>query len=116
MDFFSKDNILILAADDKKKKDKGGGMLAILELLKEFAGLVDKIQACAEAQDITENKQKVDEVRSRIEESFNDLLGLVKLRSEPAQETGIPIENGATGAPTQAPSAPALPSTPTPAV
>jgi hypothetical protein len=115
MDFFSKDNILILAAEDKKKK--GGGMLAILELLKEFAGLTDKIKACADAQDMSENRGKVEEVGKKIEESFNELLGLVKLRSETPVENGIPAEQPPKAeAPTAAPAAPALPATPTPTV
>lgn len=125
MDFFSKDNILVLAADDGKKAKKGGGINAILALLQEFNYLFDKIDSCAEAQDITENKQKVEQVGEELVKQFETLLGMVKLERNNMLEGKGTTEGieGSMGSPKDlmggsgssgGPSAPALPATPTP--
>ena len=49
----------ILTASDGKKK--GGGVSAILGLMKDIVDFQGKIEACAEAQDIAENRNKIEE-------------------------------------------------------
>lgn len=111
MDFFSKDNILILASDEVKKSKKGDGINSILGLLQEMRNFRDKIDACAEAQDITENRQKVEAIGNDLDKHYEGLIDLAKggirsIRKEPVpgmEETGG-----------QSPVAPSLPSTPSP--
>jgi len=111
MDFFSKDNILVLTADSEVKKGKkGDGINSILGFLQEMRLFRDKIDACAEAQDITENKQKIEAVGQELDKHYEELLDLAKggirsIRKQPVP--GMEAEES-TGA------APALPSTPTP--
>jgi len=113
-DFFSKDNILILAADDKKKK--GGGVNAILSLLIDLNNIKEKISACADAQDITENRSKIEALSSALDEHYGELLGMAKSGGA-MPVPGVEKTEGLESSPISeapSPAAPTLPSTPTP--
>lgn len=113
-DFFSKDNILILAADDAKKSKKGDGINAVLGLLQELRNFMDKIQACADAQDITENRQKVEAIATELDKHYEELLELAKGGIKSIRKQEVPGQEMQQGADAISPAAPALPSTPTP--
>ncbi|MFA7219232.1 MAG: hypothetical protein WC119_01850 [Synergistaceae bacterium] len=88
---WSQDNILVLAASTGKK---GGGTHAILSLLQELISFQDKVTASIEAQDLGENKQKLEEFQTRLGEMYTSLLEMAKggVRSV-RQEASHPEEN-----------------------
>lgn len=112
VDFFSKDNILITADSESRKGKKGDGVNAILGLLQELRNVQDKVQAAADAQDITENKQAIEAVADSIDEHSEKLLDLVRggIRSIRAKDPSTGIEGPEIGGGLQ----PSLPSAPTP--
>jgi len=86
---FSDNNVLILTAADKGKK--GGGVNAILSLLQELIAFQDKVSSAVDAQDLGENKRKLEEFQTRLDEMYGSLLEMAKggvrsLRQEPKQE------------------------------
>ncbi len=116
--FFSNDNMLILAADDGKKSGKkGDGINAILGLLQELRTFSDKLQAAADAQDITENRQAIEAIGQELDNHSEKLLDIVKGGIKSIRNKG-PVSGmeeavgGSEGA--VAPSAPSLPATPSP--
>lgn len=72
---FSSDNILVTASDKKRKK--GGGINEILRLMGELLDFQEKIEACSEAQDLSENKQKLDELNDKLSEGYQGLVDVV---------------------------------------
>jgi len=113
MNFFSENNILRTADSESRRGKKGDGINAILGLLQELRNVQDKIDACADAQDLTENKQAIEAISEAINEHSEKLLEIVSggIRSirnkEPSSEQGLGgLDNG--------PVSPNLPSTPTP--
>lgn len=121
MNFFSKDNILILAADEGKKAKKGEGVNAILGLCQELNRFIDKIEACAEAQDITENKQKVEALGEELTKHYEGLIDIAKggirsIRKDISPDQGLQDQGGSLGGEglSDTPQAPTLPSTPSP--
>ena len=119
VDFFSEDNILRTAGLESRKSKKGDGVNAILGLLQKLRAVQDDIEATADAQDITENRQACENVAQAIEEHSEKLLDIVRggIRSirtkepvpgvESEGEGELDIDKGLT-------STPVLPSTPTP--
>jgi hypothetical protein len=80
-------DIIILAEDKDKKKKKGGGINAILTLMKEMIDFQEQIQACIEAQDLTENKEKIAKCSTAIESMYMELVELVRPAIRPVTET-----------------------------
>ena len=111
MDFFSKDNILVFATDEVKKSKKGDGINAILSFLVDLRIFRDRIDACAESQDITENRQKIEAIGSDLDKHLNELIDVVKGGISAIRKSPVAVE-GSEGA--LEPASPALPSTPTP--
>lgn len=74
MDFFSDDNVLITTAASKK----GGGTNAVLGLLQDLIAFQDKVASASDAQDISENKEKLENYQSRLDEMYTDLLEMAK--------------------------------------
>ena len=110
-DFFSKDNILVLAESDAKKSKKGTGLGEILALAREIVSFIDRVDACAEAQDISENKSKIEAISQELEKHYVELLDMAKS----GRSTQKDPMTGQDAAPAPGPSAPALPVSPTPA-
>lgn len=109
-DFFSRDNILILAEGDVKKTKKGTGLGELLALAREMLMFMEKIDSCAEAQDITENKQKVEAMAAGLQKNYMELLNMAG-RGRSGQTDP---STGQEAAPAPGPSAPALPTSPAP--
>ena len=81
-------NELILTAADKKKK--GGSLAAVLKLIQDLAEFEEKIEECVAAQEMTENKQKVESFLKDIDSMYQVLLSMAEgsihsLRSERAR-------------------------------
>lgn len=74
-------NELILVASDeggKEKKKKGDGVNAVLTLMKDMRDFQEKVESCIESQDIDENKQKVVEFNTHIENMYEVLLDIAR--------------------------------------
>jgi 2C-methyl-D-erythritol 2,4-cyclodiphosphate synthase len=126
MDFYVKDNLIIrTAADDveKKKGKKGDGINSAISLLQELRVFQEKVEATIEAQDITENKQKIAKYAQSLEELYSALIeiassGVKNMRQNNVAQTGLdekPESETATMQPdtTIQAQAPKLPVTPT---
>lgn len=117
-DFFSKDNILVLAEGDAKSKKKGTGIGEILALAREIVSFIDRVDACAEAQDISENKSKIEAISAELEKHYIELLDMAKSGRSTMQKDPMTGQDAAPApgpsAPAPGPSAPALPTSPTP--
>lgn len=108
---FSSDNILRLAADDKKSK-KGDGVTAILGLFQDIKAFSDKVEAVAEAQDITEYRQKLEAFGDDINKHLEILIDLAKVGIKSIRQNSQGSMQG--GSPAADVQAPSLPSTPSP--
>lgn len=73
---WSQDNILILTA--AKNQKESGGVNAILGLLQDMIAFMGKVQTTAEAQDISENKQKLEDLHNNLVESYGSLVEIAK--------------------------------------
>ena len=81
MDFVTKNGYILRTAEleeKTKKTKKGGGVAAILGLAKDLMDFQDKVNACCEAQDITENKQKIESHATALSKMYEDLLDIAK--------------------------------------
>ena len=86
---WSQDNILIVQAATNAKK--GGGVNAVLGLLQDMLAFQEKVAGAAEAQDLTENKQKLEEFHANLGKMYESLLemargGVRSIRQEPEQQ------------------------------
>ena len=91
---WSSDNILVVNAASSKK---GGGVNAILSLLQEMIVFQDKVGTAIDAQDLSENKQKLEEFHNRLGEMYESLLdmargGVQSIRRNPEMEEESQIE------------------------
>jgi hypothetical protein len=92
MSEWSQDNILVLAGTAKK----GGGVNAVLSLLQDLIAFQDKVGSTIDAQDLGENKQKLEEFQTRLGEMYESLLdmargGVRSIRQEPKVGDENPI-------------------------
>ncbi len=65
------DNIMVVASDDKKKK--GNGIASVLKLMQELLSFRDNVSACLDAQDIQENKAKLQECQDNLDAMYKSL-------------------------------------------
>lgn len=72
---WSQDNILILTAATTKK---GNGINSIIGLLQDTIAFQDKIGAAVEAQDLGDNKKKLEDFHQKLGEMYNSLLEMAK--------------------------------------
>ena len=94
IELWSSDNILYTTAATKVQK--GGGVNAILGLLQDLLAFQDKVSGTAEAQDMNENRQKLENFQSNLGKMYEELLemargGVRSIRQDPEQETKHPI-------------------------
>ena len=73
---WSQDNILVLTA--AKSAEKGGGVNAVLGLMQDMIMFMGKVEATAEAQDLAENKQKLEGLYKNLADSYAVLLGIAR--------------------------------------
>ena len=85
MDNFRSNMILVAQEDDapeknteRKSKKKGDGINAVLTLLKELRDFQDRVTECSEAQEITDNKSKVDQFNEYLDSMAETLLDIAK--------------------------------------
>jgi predicted RNA polymerase sigma factor len=78
MDFTMRDGVIIRLADDDKKKKKGDGVSAAIGLLQELRGFTEKVDACIEAQDISDNKKAIEGPAKCLEELYHALLKIAE--------------------------------------
>ena len=109
--FFSKDNILVLAESDTKKSKKGNGIGEILALAREIVSFIDRVDACAESQYITENKEKIQAISDELEKHYIELLDMAKSGRSVNQKDPM---TGQDAKPAPGPSSPVLPTSPSP--
>jgi hypothetical protein len=69
-------NELILTAEKNKKK--GGSLGAVFKLIQDLTDFEEKIQECVDAQEIAENKQKIEEFLADIDKMYATLLDIAK--------------------------------------
>ena len=96
MDFYVKDGIILRTAEleeKTKKTKKGGGVAAILGLAKDLMDFQDKVNACCEAQDLTEIKQKIESHADALAKMYEDLLDIAKTGVKAIRETSEQPEN-----------------------
>ena len=72
---WSSDNILMVNAASSKK---GGGVNAILSLLQEMIVFQEKVRTAMEAQDIAENKQKLEDFHNKLGGMYESLLDMAR--------------------------------------
>ena len=81
-------NHMILAGDKSKKK--GGGLSAVFNLIQNLTDFEEKIQDCVDAQDLRENKDKIEGFLTDIDQMYDVLLtmargGISSIRSQRGQ-------------------------------
>lgn len=92
--YASQFNELIVLAKEEKSKKKGGSMAAILKLVQDLAEFESNIQEAMDAQEMAENKGKIEGFLNDIDKMYEVLLGMAKesiqamrsQRSMPVQE------------------------------
>lgn len=98
--YASQFNELIVLAKEEKSKKKGGSMAAVLKLIQDLAEFEDSIQEAMDAQEMAENKGKIESFLKNIDGMYEVLFNIAKdgiqtMRSErsmPVQEEAEPVE------------------------
>jgi hypothetical protein len=68
-------NIITIAGENSKRK-KGAGTNAVLTLMKELGDFQDKVESCIDAQDMSDNKKKLEIFYDKLDEMAEVLLGM----------------------------------------
>lgn len=92
--YASQFNEIIVLAKEEKSKKKGGSMAAVLKLVQDLVEFEGNIQEAMDAQEMSENKTKIESFVQDIDKMYEVLLGMAKesiqaMRSErsmPVQE------------------------------
>lgn len=75
---FSQDNILRTAEiDSGSKKKKGKGINEILTLMKELIAFQEKVEACIDAQEMSEHKEKIEKFDQHLDDMYDQLVEIV---------------------------------------
>ncbi len=69
-------NELILTAEKVKKK--GGSMAAVFKLIQELLDFEEKIQECINAQEMTENKNRIENFMGDIDKMYDSLFEMAR--------------------------------------
>jgi len=69
-------NELIVMAEKAKKK--GGSMAAVFKLIQELLDFEEKIQECVNAQEIVENKSKIEAFMGEIDKMYDVLFEMAR--------------------------------------
>lgn len=85
--YASQFNELIVLAEKEKTKKKGGSMAAILKLTQDLVEFENNLQEAIDAQEMSENKQKIESFLADIDKMYEVLFNMAKssiqaLRSE----------------------------------
>ena len=71
---WSDDNVLVTAGTKKT----GNGVNAVLSLLQDLIAFQEKVGATVEAQDISENKDRLEDFHEKLGEMYTSLLEMAK--------------------------------------
>jgi dTDP-glucose pyrophosphorylase len=82
------DGIFVKA--EVKKQKKGTGMASALSLMQDFIEFKSKIEDCVEAQDLTENKEKIKGFLNEISKMYDVLIEIAKTGVKSMNEEEIP--------------------------
>ena len=76
----------------EKQKKKGGSLAAVLKLITDLTDFEEKIEVCADAQEMSQNKQKIKEFTQDIDKMYKVLLGMAQggIKSLRSDDLGIP--------------------------
>ena len=88
----------------EKARKRGGSMAAVFKLIEELLDFEEKIQACMDAQEMTENKSKIESFMSEIDKMYDVLFemargGISEIRNE--RSLGVRDEEAGVGPSTE---------------
>ena len=94
--YSSQFNELILMAEKTKKK--GGSMAAVFKLIQELLDFAEKIKECMNAQEMTQNKQKIESFMGEIDKMYDVLFqmargGISSIRSGRSESDEMPDDS-----------------------
>jgi hypothetical protein len=98
--YTSQFNEIIVLAEKEKSKKKGGSMAAVLKLVQDLAEFEGSIQEAVDAQEMSENRSKIEAFLTDIDKMYEILLEMAKAsiqamrteRSQPViEETETPV-------------------------
>lgn len=77
MNMFSSNNVLVSTAKIDEKKKKGRGIHEILTLMKDLIDFQEKVEACIDAQELSQNKEKIEQFDRHLDDMYDSLLEVV---------------------------------------
>jgi hypothetical protein len=103
---WSQDNILVLTAATVGKK--GNGINAVIGLLQDLLAFQDKVNGAIEAQDLGDNKQKLEKFQQNLGDMYGQLLDMAKGGVRSVRQTAKPEESQESSSSPSAPSSPVM--------
>ncbi len=76
--YASEFNELIVLAEKEKTKKKGGSLGSVFKLVQDLIDFEENIQEAIDAQEMSENKSKIEGFLSSIDEMYDVLLGIAR--------------------------------------
>ena len=71
-------NELIILAEKEKGKKKGGSLAAVFKLIQDLAEFEENIQECVNAQEMAENKGKIESFTMELDKMYEVLFNIAK--------------------------------------
>jgi hypothetical protein len=86
--------LIVLAAEKEKGKKKGGSMTAVLKLVQDLAEFESNIQEAIDAQEIADNRVKIEGFLTDIDKMYEVLLEMAKASIQAMRtERSRPVES-----------------------
>lgn len=76
--YASKFNELIVLAEKEKTKKKGGSLGSVFKLVQDLIDFEENIQEAIDAQEMSENKSKIESFLADIDKMYDVLLGIAR--------------------------------------
>jgi len=92
--YASEFNEMIVLAEKEKSKKKGGSMAAVLKLVQDLAEFESNIQEAMDAQEMAENRSKIESFLQDIDKMYGILLEMAKesIQAMRAERARPPLE------------------------
>jgi len=91
--YASQFNELIVLAKEEKSKKKGGSMAAVLKLIQDLTEFENSIQEAMDAQEMAENKGKIEAFLKDIDRMYEELFNIAKAGIQAMRtERAIPVQ------------------------